>query len=346
VAFYAGRETQYVIGANSVTVGPDGDDTLLGIERLKFLSPSDVSDLDNNGTGDLVYQNQTNGNINVRLQNPLANQANITGVGAAWRAVGTGKFTIDTNRNDSILVQNNTTQDLRVITAITGASVLGVNTFAFGIQPGAGWTAIDTGDFNGDATSDVLLQNGGNAMILFTGGTAGSVTSQVTFAAPAGYTAISGGDFNGDGFSDILWQNAGTKDVKVTLMDGATTLDTGTFSPGPGFTAIGTGDFNNDGNSDILFSNGANTATIWYMNGTSFLSSSGPIVGPGAGFNVVGAEDVISTPASAGYSDLLWRDDVNGLTRVTAMGAGGPGAISNLSSPAATFGLIASTGGG
>ena len=72
VAYYAGRETQYTTHTlTSVIGGPTGDtskDTLSGIQRLKFLSPTHVSDINNDGTGDLVFQNGTNGNLQIRLQ--------------------------------------------------------------------------------------------------------------------------------------------------------------------------------------------------------------------------------------------------------------------------------------
>lgn len=341
VAVFAGRESQYA-GASilAVTGGPDGNDTLTGIERIKFLSPSDVSDVNNDGFGDLIFQNNVNGNIQIRTQGTPAT-TNITGVGTDWDVVATGKFTADTNRNDALLLQNAVTQDLEIITQTSGAAT----PTAFSLQPGAGWTAIDVGDFNGDATSDVLLQNGAQARILFTGGAPGVVEGSALVTTPAGYTAISSGDFNGDGFSDILWQNSVTQDVQVSLMDGADTIATGSFSPGAGFVAKGTGDFNNDGFSDILFQNGA-SAVIWTMNGTSQVG--GPItvaapVAPGT-WAVAGAQDVNND----GFSDILWRDDAAGNTRATLMTTGGTvlNGNFNLGSPNANFGLIASTGGG
>jgi len=342
VATYAGREWDYTTATlGSVTGGPDGDDTLVNIERLKFLAPSDVGDLDNNGAGDLIFQHNGNGTLNIRLQNPTSNVGNITGIGAAWDFVSTGKFTADTNRNDSILLQNSTTQDLELITNIV-AGVAAPTMFS--LQPGAGWNAIDVGDFNGDATSDVLLQNGGNARILFTGGTAGSVIGDATFAAPLGFTAISSGDFNGDGFSDILWQDSATKDVQVSLMDGASTIGSFSSATSPTMIAVGTGDFNGDGFSDILFKDGAD-AVIWTMNGTSHIGTIN-VTAPGdpGAWDLRGAQDINND----GYSDLLWRDDAAALTRATTMTVGGAVLNSNLvlAGPNSNFSLMASTGGG
>ena len=46
-------------GPFTVAGGPDGTDTLTNIERIKFLSPSHVSDINNNGFGDLIFQHGT-----------------------------------------------------------------------------------------------------------------------------------------------------------------------------------------------------------------------------------------------------------------------------------------------
>jgi Ca2+-binding RTX toxin-like protein len=341
-AVFAGRESQYTLtpgapGAWTVGgAGPDATDILTDVERLKFLAPSDVSDINNDGNGDLVFQENTTGDIVIRR--PTA--STITAVPAGYKAVATGKFNADSNRNDGILLQDAGTGNMAVISQLSGIAT----PFLFTTQPGAGWTAIDTGDFNGDGASDVLLTDGlGDAKITFMTGTAAVVESvSANFAAPAGFDAISSGDFDGNGFSDILWQDAGTKDVQVSLMDGAETVDSATLSPGAGFTAIGTGDFNGDGNSDILFASAAtNQATIWFMDGTNNIGTSGPIAGPGAAFTVRGAQDMNGD----GFSDILWRNAA-GATRYTDMAGGVPGVITNLAQPGGTYTLIASTGGG
>ncbi len=121
--------------------------------------------MDNNGAGDLIFQNNTNGNLQIRLQAP-ASTVTVGGVGGTWRAVGTGQFSPDTDRTAGVLLQQTTTGNLEVITDITGAQTK----TPFTIQPGsADWKAITAGDFNGDAASDVLLQNTvtGAAEIMF-----------------------------------------------------------------------------------------------------------------------------------------------------------------------------------
>ncbi len=41
--------------------------------------------------------------------------------GANWRAVGTGQFSPDTNREAGVLLQDNATGNLKVVTDLTGA---------------------------------------------------------------------------------------------------------------------------------------------------------------------------------------------------------------------------------
>jgi hypothetical protein len=362
VAYFAGRETQYTItgtlpGPVTVAGGPDGTDTLNNVERIKFLSPSHVSDINNNGFGDLVFQDNTTGDIDIRIQ-PAGPMQTITGVGANWKVIGTGQFTADTDRNAGLLLQDTGTGNVEVITGITGATPLTTSlttslTLPVGVST-AGWTAISAGDFNGDAASDVLLQDGaGNAHILLmnvnSGEAIGTVDSAATVTSPgAGWNITSSGDFNGDGKSDILWSNATTGQTEVFLMNGGTVATTGAaLNNGTNLKAIGSGDFNNDGKSDIVFQNQTDfSAQIWTMNGA--VQSGAPItiaaptaINPGDNFILRGAEDVNAD----GFSDLLFSDSQNNVKAVELTTGGAVLSTVSLTGPANPFHLIASTGG-
>ncbi len=359
VSYYTGRETQYTItgalpGTVQVNGGPDGNDTLNNIERLKFLSPAHVSDTDNNGKGDLLFQASSNGKIQLGLQGP-SSLVNVPGTGVTWKAIGTGQFTADTDRKAGILLQQTGTGNLELITSAGPTPVTTALTLPVGVTT-AGFTAITAGDFNGDAASDILLQNTatGAAEILFlntkAGEAIGTVDSAATVASPgAGWTAISSGDFNGDGTSDILWQNTATKQTEVYLMNGAKVAATsGALSPGANFTAIGSGDFNNDGKSDILFLNNSDgSAQIWTMNGAtptgSPLTIAAPAaVTPGDKFVLKGAEDINGD----GFSDLLFADSQNNIKAVELTTGGAVLSTVTLTSANSNFHLVASTGGG
>ncbi len=215
------------------------------------------------------------------------------------------------------------------------------------------WKAISTGDFNGDAASDVLLQNQstGVAQIMFLNTNAadaiGTVNSVAVLTTPGvNWKAISAGDFNADGKSDVLWQNSSTKQVQFRLMNGTTVVNSPLTQSAAGLTAVGTGDFNGDGFSDALFKNASGQAVVWFMYG-DIRTGTKTVAKPGAGFNLSGAGDVDSN----GYSDLIWTDALN---NATATLLGGPSSLasttvigsSGLTHPGAGYNLLASTGGG
>jgi hypothetical protein len=353
VAYYVGRETDYTVfdngfGVTLVSGGVEGvNDALLqiDIERLKFLAPSHVADVDNDGASETVFQNAA-GDIEIRGSSLVS----IASLGATWRAVGTGQFDPDADRTSDLLLQNSATGDLRVITDVAGVPTATL----LDTQPGSNvWKAIATGDFNGDAASDVLLQNQSTGatqiMFLNTSSTdpVGTVASTSAVTTPgAAWKAIGAGDFNADGKSDIVWQNATTKQVQVYLMDGASVTNTPVSQGASGLTALGTGDFNGDGFSDVLFKNASGQAVLWFMYGDIHTGTK-TIAKPGAGFNLTGSADVDGN----GYSDLLWSD---ASTNVTATNLGGPSSLvsttvlgnSVLATPGATYQLMASTGGG
>jgi hypothetical protein len=380
VADFAGADWQYnaAVGANAHPVSnttistipgnivapnaviPAASDTLVGtFQRLKFLSPAAVSDLNDDGHGDLIFQDTVTSGSEFQLQlGGTSVTLNTPSVTAPLQVIGTGQFTSDTDRFADILLQNTATGDLSVITGIN--TTTGTNTVtALSVQPGAAsWKAITAGDFNGDGASDVLLQQGtgGPAEILFLNTKAGEATGKVDSVSAvttpgAGWSAISSGDFNADGNSDILWANSTTGALDVSLMNGATGTPTAVtgFTPSTNFTAVGTGDFNGDGKSDILLRNNTTgDGVVLFMNGASETGSPLTVTGPGAGWTLSGAEDVNKD----GFSDLLWQNTTTGQVVAQEMTTGGvplggSGNFVTLGTPSAsTFHLVASTGGG
>jgi hypothetical protein len=369
VAYFAGSEWQYAItgtlpgdNVHPVTVvgGPMGqtsNDTLTGIQRLKFLAPANVSDVNDDGFGDLVFQDGA-GNFQVNILGTTPSTVTLAQTG--WNAVGTGQFTADTDRNSSILLQT-ASGELGVQYAIAGTPSFtgpilgggaGVTASTF-----TGWTAITAGDFNGDAASDVLLQQGpgGAVEIAFmntkSGEAPGTIDQISAVTSPSGgnWNAISSSDFNGDGNSDILWQNSVTGALDISLMNGAAGTPASIGTLPAGYTAIGSGDFNGDGKSDVLLENTTTGgAQIWLMNGTSEVGSPINVNSPGtvaAGWKLLGAEDINKD----GISDILWQNSLTGDVQAQAMTTGGAtlGTLQDLGMPASnSFHLVASTGGG
>ena len=386
VAYFAGSEWQYAItgtlpgdNVHPVTVvgGPTGNtsnDTLAGIQRLKFLNPANVSDVNDDGFGDLVLYNSTTGDLQVNLAGPPVTLGTPTitpgtvapAYSSGFNAIGTGQFTPDTNRDASLLLQNATTGQLEIATNLAGTPAAPIA--ITGATPGlvtattfTGWTAITAGDFNGDGASDVLLQQGAGGpveiafMNTIAGQQPGTVDQISAVTSPSGgnWNVVSSGDFNGDGNSDILWQNSTTGALDISLMNGATGTPTSVGTDPTGFTAIGTGDFNGDGKSDILFYDSATSqAEIWLMNGTSQVAGATPLVvnapnTPADTYTLLGAEDINKD----GISDLLWQGSAGNLVATEMTGTSNTVSVLNQNvnlgmTPSTSFHLVASTGGG
>jgi hypothetical protein len=173
-------------------------------------------------------------------------------------------------------------------------------------NPGPGWKAAATGDFNADGHNDILWQNAnGQAAIWDMNGNniigGGSIFPNL---GPS-WKAVGTGDFNDDLHSDIVWQNADGQ-VAVWEMKDTNMIGGGAVIPNPGATwkAVGTGDFNGDGDSDIIFQNTDGQADIWEMNGNLLIGGGAVSPNPGPSWKLVGSGDFNND----GHSDLLWQN--------------------------------------
>ncbi len=192
---------------------------------------------------------------------------------------------------------------------------------------GAVAKALAPYDFNGDGTSDILLQNTNGQSEVWTQFGPTTIAS-VAFGSNPGpsWRVVGSGDFDNNGYADILWQNT---DGSVAIWETNGTsisylLTTGIVgNPGPTWKVIGAGDFNGDGKSDILWQNADGTVAIWEMNGLSVMSAAVVGANPGPTWHVIGSGDFNGD----GKSDILWQNDngsvaiweMNG-TSVTASG--------------------------
>jgi ELWxxDGT repeat protein len=195
---------------------------------------------------------------------------------------------------------------------LDGTSQIAGGSQLVGPNPGPGWTAVGTGDFNGDGHSDILWQNIDGQVAIWEMNGVNQIAggSQLVGADPGpDWKVVGTGDFNGDGHSDILWQNTDGQ-VAIWEMNGTSQIAGGSqlvgANPGPDWKVVGTGDFNGDGYSDILFQNSDGQAAIWEMNGTNQIAGGGQLVGPNPGpdWKAVGTGDFNGD----GHSDILWQN--------------------------------------
>ncbi len=222
--------------------------------------PIASGDFNGDGTSDLLFMDAATGDVIDWLMNTSGQQArgaislgNMAGYHATVGYFRGGNVS-------SIIWQNTSTSAITEWIMGAGAEKRSVSIYA-----NAGWNVIGSGDFNGDGSTDLLMQApSGNVWDWIL--TNGRHTSGNLLGAMTGWTYLGSGDFNGDGTSDMLWRNNATNDVQEWLMSNGligSQVDLGTVS---GANVVATGDYFGIGTSGIVWQNAATGATtMWAM---------------------------------------------------------------------------------
>jgi hypothetical protein len=90
---------------------------------------------------------------------------------------------------------------------------------------------VDTGDFDGDGTDDILwykASTGGTAVWRMANGTVSSASFPGTLN-PAIWSQASVGDYNSDGVDDILWYRASTGGTAIWHMKAGALASSASF---------------------------------------------------------------------------------------------------------------------
>lgn len=183
---------------------------------------------------------------------------------------------------------------------MNGASL--VRSTALAIGPT--WTALGTGDLNGDGRVDIVWSNGAQ-LVLWTGnGT--TFASAVIRAYPPGHTFAGIGDVDGDGKDDLLWRNVEKTRLVYWIMDGTTLVRSSAANVGGAWTLRATGDLTGDGKLDLVWAS-TSSLVLWTGNGYGFGVST--IQAYPAGWSLQGAADIDGD----GKDDLIWRNNAKTL---------------------------------
>ena len=107
------------------------------------------------------------------------------------------------------------------VDALSGAGYVGWR------PPSADWRVRDTGDYNGDGRSDILLQEGttGACYAWLVDGMDVIGGSYIGWEPGAAWVAQRGGDMNGDGNADVLLRNSETGESYVWQLDGTSVIE-------------------------------------------------------------------------------------------------------------------------
>ncbi len=202
-----------------------------------------TSDFTGDGKPDVLYQNQTTGQLVLFVMNGTTKVGEqVLGASPAWRVVATGDFNGD-GKTD-LVWQNLATQQIYFwFMTSSGGVASTMNPFQgsymtdAGMNPisaPAGWQVVGVADLNGDHKLDLIWQQAstGNLSVWYLNSTiaVGSADVAINNAALR-LRAV--GDYNLDGHPDVAFQNTATGDVFIFLyIQGQN---------GPGFTPVTVG---------------------------------------------------------------------------------------------------------
>src|SRR5262249_50845802 len=113
------------------------------------------------------------------------------------------------------------------------------------------WADVNTGDFDGNGTADVIGRDPGTGK-WWVGLSTGSGFANVVWGAwstAVTWVDVKVGDFNGDGKADLAGRVSGTGQWWVSLSTGSSFTNSlwTTWSPGVHWADVQVGDFNGDG---------------------------------------------------------------------------------------------------
>ena len=188
------------------------------------------------------------------------------------------------------------------------------------------WRVADTGDFNGDGRSDVLLRHINGWMTEWLGQANGSFSDNGAVASNwvhPDWQVAGTGDFNGDGRSDLLLRhNNGWMTEWLGQANGSFS-DNGAVASNwvhPDWRVVGNGDFNGDGRDDLLLRHNNGWMTEWLGQANGSFSDNGAVasnwthpdwqvVGTGD-FNGDGQDDVLLRHLNGWMTE--WLGQANG----------------------------------
>jgi hypothetical protein len=176
--------------------------------------------------------------------------------------------------------------------------------------------SVVTGDFNGDASVDLAVTDGGfgNGLSVLLGKGDGTFQAAVRYVSGSGAEGLTTADVNGDGTSDLVVTNQIDNTLTVLLGNGdGTFLSKHDYATVPTSVSVSTADFNRDGKLDLAVTNvDSSSISVLLGNGdgtfqprVDYPTGNHPFSGGVGDFNGDGKLDLVTANAGANSMSIL-----------------------------------------
>ena len=231
------------------------------------------ADFNNDGAGDILWQNQSNGVLSawhmsgvnlvegVLLSPPIVYDTQ-------WRIAGTPDFNGD-GRPD-LLWQHD--RGWVAVWYMDGDRQISGSLITQSPLSDPGWRIVATGDVDGDGWPDILWQHtDGRVAVWYMEGSRYRFGEVVTSLSDANWRVVGAADVNGDRRLDLIWHHARRGDVAVWFMANTVLLDgvqVDSSQPDTNWHIVAVSDIDRDGAPDLIWQNVATgELAAWMLDG-------------------------------------------------------------------------------
>jgi hypothetical protein len=215
-----GRLSAWLMNGTTLQAGVQFGPAALPDVRWRIAA---TGDFDGDGSRDVIFQHDTSGSIAAWLMSgtTLLAGADVGQVAeTAWKIRGAGDF--DRDGWPDLVWQHE--GDGRVaVWLMQGTSLRDGRLIEMPVVPDQNWRIVAIADMNGDATSDLVWQNGSTGLLatwLMNGlNYVDGVLLTPSSVDDTNWRIVATGDFNADGQADLIWRHQTSGMIAAWLMN-------------------------------------------------------------------------------------------------------------------------------